>query len=633
MKITKFKKLTYSNNIYIAIIIGVCIVLNSCQLAPEETVSLNIAITGAGSVVSYPSSLKRTKGSEVFLTAVPDEGYVFLRWSGGITLSSNPLTLSLVKDYSITANFVRESETIKYSLNATWQSYSKMDKLINTVPSIKSINAKFLSPFKQKDYLSLDTTKAIREKAILVKYKNSAESTAVKEVYQSVIRAGEKDFTVNSSVPFERIIISEENYTKIPDMISALRADSNVEYAEEDSICKAFSDPNDEYYSFQWNFSKLNMPSAWESTMGENDVIVAVIDTGAYFPLDDLGETIFAQGFDFVNYRVNPFDDNGHGSHVIGTIAQSTNNSTGVAGMAPNIKIMPIKVLAYDGYGYTSDIVQGIYYAVNNGAQIINMSLGSRSYSSLVNEACQYAHNHGVLVVAAAGNDTSSVLSYPAAYENVISVGAINNANQLAYYSNYGYGLDLVAPGGDLNSYIYNSKFGYSFPGGILQETFVGSSIDYYFFQGTSMAAPHVAGLAALLKSKNVTLSVDQIIDILKNSADDLGNSGYDNTYGYGLINPVKALSIPAYIVGDNITSTIVKSAGELEKWKITAAACTINATTSYDSSKGTLSLSIVNASGTVVATGIKVGNNITIKYDVPPTNKGDYYFVVKIQP
>jgi len=592
------------------------------------TRSLSISVDGLGKVVQYPNLSKIPKDSSVQLTAVPDSGYVFSKWSGDIESSQNPEILTMDKDHSVTATFIKEGENIKYRLSANWDSYNKTDKLLNIIASKKSINSKALSNlnFKKLDYFDLDTGNAHMDRAILVKYKSGEASS---RATSSLKILGEKDLRMDVAAPFQRIIVDKDKYDQIPNILTYIKSLPEVEYAEEDGINKALSTPNDEYYSFQWNFSTLNMPAAWDITTGENDVIVAVIDTGAYFPLSDLGETKFVQGFDFVNYWINAFDDNGHGSHVSGTIAQSTNNEIGVAGMAPDVKIMPVKVLNSSGYGYSSDIAQGILYAVNNGAHIINMSLGG-GYSYFIEQACQYASDHDVLIVAAAGNDSSSNLSYPAAYDTVLSVAAINDLNQLAYYSNYGSGLDVVAPGGDLGRTLHNIDYDVDFPAGILQQTFLGGESVYYFCEGTSMASPHVAALAALLKSKNKNLTSSEIESIIENTTDDLGTTGYDLYFGYGAINPVNALGVPGYIVSDSVVSTIIGNAEEIEKWKISTAPCTIAASLNYFDDKGTLGLYLEDSSGAIVSTGIKTGDAVNLSYVVNESKKGDYYFVVK---
>jgi serine protease len=187
-----------------------------------------------------------------------------------------------------------------------------------------------------------------------------------------------------------------------------------TEYIEPNYIYRAFAVPNDPEYSQQWNLRSINVESAWDDTKGSG-VTVAVIDTGIT-PVPDLQNTKFVAGYDFVNDKVEALDDNGHGTHVAGTVAQSTNNSYGVAGIAYEANLMPLKVLSASGGGTVADIAESIRFAADNGADVINMSLGGGGESQLMQEAIAYAHLKGVVIVAAAGNSTENSASYPARY-------------------------------------------------------------------------------------------------------------------------------------------------------------------------------------------------------------------------
>jgi len=325
----------------------------------------------------------------------------------------------------------------------------------------------------------------------------------------------------------------------VSEMVELYKKEAGVEYAEPNYIAHALMVPNDQYYKYQWNLKAggINAEPAWDISTGSG-VIVAIIDTGIKKGTD-LVNTKFVGGYDFINNDNDPTDDNGHGTHVAGTVAQSTNNGIGVAGIAYNSELMAVKVLDRYGSGTYQQVADGIMWASDHGARVISMSLGGGSPSSTLCGAVDYASSMGVTVVAAAGNDGMNSLSYPAACNNVISVGATRFDRTLAYYSNYGTNLDLVAPGGDVNVDQNNDGYG----DGILQQTFQGSAWGYYFFQGTSMATPHVSGVAALLKSKNSQLTPSQIEDALKNTAVDLGVTGRDDVYGWGLINAEAALN------------------------------------------------------------------------------------------
>lgn len=330
----------------------------------------------------------------------------------------------------------------------------------------------------------------------------------------------------------------------------------DVEYAEPNYYAYALMVPNDEYYSYQWHldnpeYGGINMEKAWDVSTGSG-AIVAIVDTGIayedygwrYKQATDLAQTSFVPGYDFVNDDSHPNDDEGHGTHVAGTVAQSTNNDIGVAGVAFDASLMPVKVLDRNGSGTYADVADGIRFAVDHGAQVINLSLGGSADSATLKDAVAYAYDHGVVVVAAAGNDGSEVLSYPAAYdEYVIAVGATQYDESLAPYSTHGPSLDLVAPGGNLN--LDQNNDGYA--DGVLQQTFqrVGWRTEwgYYFMQGTSMATPHVAGVSALLIAHGNATTPDEIRSALQETAEDLGAPGRDDIYGYGLIDAYAALN------------------------------------------------------------------------------------------
>lgn len=304
----------------------------------------------------------------------------------------------------------------------------------------------------------------------------------------------------------------------------------NVEYVEDDHICHAFRIPNDTEYSagHQSNLKMMDFPAAWDVTIGDSSIIVAVLDTGVSTTHPDLaGKLLILPGSNFVDGDVNdPSDKNGHGTHVAGIIGANTDNSKGVAGICWNVQIMPVRVLDAYGNGNESTVAQGIDFAVTNGAKVINLSLGisetAAQGSTVIKQAIDNAVAAGVTVVAAAGNDNSGV-AFPANYQpNVIAVAALDENGDRAPYSNYGPEITVCAPGG-LNTGIYSTYW------------FSPNHDDYQYEIGTSMAAPHIAGLVALFLAKNLNSAPLEIKQHLQTNVIDKGPVGRDDYYGAGL--------------------------------------------------------------------------------------------------
>jgi serine protease len=312
--------------------------------------------------------------------------------------------------------------------------------------------------------------------------------------------------------------------------------------------------PNDPHFDKQWHMDQVGMQKAWDYNQGGRaDVKVAVLDTGVAFEdyenwnlVSDLANTLFDRenAYDVVYNDAHPNDSNGHGTHVTGTIAQSTNNGIGVSGVAYGVTILPVQVFNPSGGAEPQDVAEGIDYAVSRGADIINFSAGGRDYDE-VREACRRAYEAGVLIVAAAGNSGLSELDYPAAYPEVLAVGAVRLDANRAYYSNYSLNM-VLAPGGEISM----DQNGDGYGDGVLQQAEDGV---YWFKQGTSMATPHVSGLAALILSEARDLGmtipegserVDWLKAIIMTSTLDLGEPGADDEYGYGLVSAENALEL-----------------------------------------------------------------------------------------
>lgn len=384
---------------------------------------------------------------------------------------------------------------------------------------------------------------------IIVKFKSEASEERIARINQ---RHRTSIVSRSPVLGFRRVRIPEDK--TVQEIVEFYKKEPDVEYAEPNYIAHAFWIPNDEYYGYQWNFHNpryegINLEKAWDIAGNPGaGVIVAVVDTGvAYEDYDvyalapDLAGASFVPGYDFVNNDDHSNDDEGHGTHVTGTIAQTTNNYSGVAGIAFGSSIMPVKVLDSTGSGTYADVAEGIRWAADNNAQVINISLGGRYGSETLRAACEYAYNKGALLVCASGNDSRSSVSYPAAYDSyAIAVGATRYDERRAYYSNYGNSLDLMASGGDMR--VDQNRDNYK--DGILQQTFRSGepkNFGYYFYQGTSMATPHVSAVAALLISKGIS-GPDNIRNILQSTAEDKGSVGWDRYYGWGIVDAYKAL-------------------------------------------------------------------------------------------
>ncbi|SNS62845.1 Subtilase family protein [Bacillus sp. OK838] len=309
-------------------------------------------------------------------------------------------------------------------------------------------------------------------------------------------------------------------------VIEELEEQKNVEYAEPNYLFKKMASPNDPAYKDQWHHKTLGTNAAWTKTMGSKEMIVAIIDDGIDRNHADLKGKI-VNAYDTVRNRKNIVPKGEHGTHIAGIIAGSANNGIGGAGVAPNVKLMPINV--FDGeYANTADIIDAIHFAVQHKANIINMSLGDTSYSEALNKAVQEAYKKGVLIVAAAGNEGDMGKNvqrvYPAAYSHVISVAATDSRDKRASYSNYHSTVDIAAPGDDILSTLPDGKYGW--------------------MSGTSMATPMVTGVAALIWSYEPKLNKSEVEYRLYDSAVDLGAKGKDIYYGNGRLNAKKALEM-----------------------------------------------------------------------------------------
>jgi parallel beta-helix repeat protein len=340
---------------------------------------------------------------------------------------------------------------------------------------------------------------------------------------------------VNTNIPnlgsIYRIQLDCESRQSLEEALVEYRNDPDVEYAELNYIISANSMPNDPLHPDQWSLGKISAQEAWNIYTGSSQTVVAVLDTGVDYNHRDLRENMWSNeaelsgtegidddgngyvddihGYNFIYNNGDPIDDYGHGTYCSGIIAAKGNNDLDITGICWNARIMALKFMGLFGDGSTSDAVLAIYYAVENGADVISNSWSSPDESMLLKDAVDYAYSQGVVIVASAGNDGSNLPQYPACYENVISVAATNSGDQKWTYSNYGDYVDIAAPGVDVLSLS-------------AEGTLFGISNNGYTttLSGTSTACPHIAGACALLLSANPLMTYDQIYSVLTRTAD-----------------------------------------------------------------------------------------------------------------
>ena len=376
-------------------------------------------------------------------------------------------------------------------------------------------------------------------------------------------------------------VVKVADADRTPSAAAELEADPHVEYALPNYVAhsSAFA-PNDpgtgppgHWTDVQWNFLDpfgIRVATAWDNAIaagrpGGKDVVIAILDTGVayrttrdgrYRKAPDLSRRRFVRGHDFVRHNALPFDRNGHGTFIAGTIAQQTNNGIGVTGIAYESRVMPVRVLDFEGKGDVATIASGIRFAARRGARIINMSFEfdiglTASQIPDVIAAIRYAHRRGAVLIGAAGNAEDTRVAYPALANNVISVGATTEHGCLAEYSNMGFGLDLVAPGGGADAAVEGDPNCKGFDNAgrdIFQFTFTGLGFRSFGlpsgYEGTSMSVPHVTGTIALMLATGVLgpkPTPEAIADRIEHTARDLGKPGYDSSYGWGLVDAAAA--------------------------------------------------------------------------------------------
>ncbi len=340
------------------------------------------------------------------------------------------------------------------------------------------------------------------------------------------------------------------DWASVEEMAYSMSQNPDVLYAGPNYIARITVTPNDPFFRYQYALNNtgqaigapgspsgkakadIKATAGWEETKGAADIVIAIIDSGIDFDHPDIKNKVVSRGRDFANDDWDAVDDNGHGTYVAGIAAADTNNEEGIAGVAWNCRILPVKVTDSEGSAWYDDLIDGILWAADNGAQVINLSLGGDAADDSLKDALRYAHEKGVVISASAGNDNTAVF-YPAAYDAYcLAVAATDYDDIRTSYSCFGPEVDVAAPGESVLSLVPTWYWGPDY-------------LPYAYGYGTSASAPHVAGLAALLKGLKPWLTASEIMEVIRFSSDDVNSgehSGKDDYIGYGRINMEQAL-------------------------------------------------------------------------------------------
>ncbi|MFH1777297.1 MAG: S8 family serine peptidase [Candidatus Omnitrophota bacterium] len=467
------------------------------------------------------------------------------------------------------------------------------------ISSIDNLN------YKHKVKKIAPVFKALKKKMMSTGMSMTAYNEEIKAKFPKRAARAPKDKKVPNLTNIYKLTMEDKD-ANILAICEQYKKDPNVEYAEPNYIAMIQMVPNDPYYSSSgawgqdyddlWGLKqdKLNCEPAWDIAQGEG-VVVAVIDTGIDYNHEDIAANIWINpgeilgngidddgngfiddcyGYDFAYGDNDPQDGHGHGTHCAGTIAAIGNNAKGVIGVAPNAKAMAVKGLDDGGSGYESSLANALRYAADNGADVISNSWGGAADFQLITEVLDYAYNIGCVLVAAAGNSNDEVSYYsPANHNKVITVAATDHNDQKADFSNYGLKIDVAAPGGDSWSDDINRTYANILSLRASNTDMYGDGknvvdTNYYRVRGTSMACPHVAGAAALILSKHPEFNAEQVRQVLRTSADDVGAPGWDEDSGYGRLNAYRALQTDTACVA-KITSPLTNiNVGELtDNW------------------------------------------------------------------
>ncbi|MDP2874458.1 MAG: S8 family peptidase [bacterium] len=490
-----------------------------------------------------------------------------------------PLTIALSKKPTKTTSrgATETPGSNRQEGNSSEPPYVKNELIVKFKDPKRVIENDAVKTFSQLDQSNLPSS--------IIELNQSQEIKSIEKVFKTAAIAANPSQEV---MPSEKVILDTEKVFKITfaeeiepaKVIRELRSNPEVEYAEPNYIYQTCLTPNDPYfldsypsnvgnrdpnwnppYDYQWNLKKIKIDQAYDlEKEGQTPVLVAVIDTGVDYTHPDFGSCSLEQvssntcqkiapGWNFITNTPDPKDDHFHGTHVAGIINAVTSNGLGIASFEKNniLRILPIKSLGQDGKATADILAAAIGYAVNHGAKVINMSWGGPGESQTINQVITNGLERNVVFVAAAGNDNTDVAGFfPAATEGVLAVSATDQNDTLASYSNFGGKIAVSAPGGSAENNLLSLT-----PVNLLdllppdQKELVAPLIvnqSYLRISGTSMAAPHVSGLAGLIKSQDPSLDNQKIRNIIENSADDLGATGFDIQYGYGRINAARSL-------------------------------------------------------------------------------------------
>jgi len=456
---------------------------------------------------------------EIFELNHTEEGYYD---SNDPSLTSNKSIFNSINEHKFEGY---RSESISGENKVNWSSFHEAsdDLVISTWDEIYQ-NCGIGTNFKDTPYFetSADSKIKISDENIkvIVGFNHSLninENTQY-DLFQT-------NYKIEKVIEKLNVMVMSIPISSLRDFIELSASLKEIRYIEPSLIYSIDSTPNDPNWSVQWGPQRIKTDFAWDIQKGDpSSVLVAVIDTGIDYTHPDLSAQYIDLGYDWVNYDNDPKDDHSHGTHCAGIIAATINNSLGIAGTA-NVQIMAEKFLNVFGIGNDYDAAKAIIHAVDAGADILSNSWGGNSPSNVLKDALAYAAANDVITVAAAGNDASSRPFYPSAYPEVISVSATDIIDNLASFSNFGDTIEIAAPGVNIYSTILSGSYGNK--------------------SGTSMACPHVSGVLALIRSEFPNWTAEQVRSHLRDRTDDLGVPGWDQYYGYGLLNAYKAVQPP----------------------------------------------------------------------------------------